>query len=187
MCSGTLSPPSVQILLLGFTSYPHMHPEMELEKMTCNFWNAKILPTSFWTCELGYGCQGSLYVSPSGGSLSLSCLLLSSTPRSALASRPLLICVLISPGAHHSPCTVSPLVVTLTSLLFPLAQHRVSSLQPPCQSRGRFVHASWISRALTLRRSSGNLGHTGEQNQPRSLPLWGLPSSRGTQTRRLNK
>lgn len=165
-----------------------MHPKIKLEKITCNFWNSKILPASFWTCELGYGCQGSLYVSPSGWSLRLSCLLLSSTPLLALAAlaAPYLCshlaqCPPLSLHRHPARCDVyltslspSPRLCLISAASLP--EQRVLS---PCFLNFRCIYS--------VRRCSGRLGYTGEQNQQRSLPLWGLHSSKGTQTRSLNK
>lgn len=61
--------------------------------------------------ELAYGCQGSLYVSPTGWSLSLSCLRLSSTPAGpCLTGCPLSV---LSSHPAHTTITALPSLSTI--------------------------------------------------------------------------
>lgn len=118
------------------------------KKITCNFSNAKILPTSFWT----QWTRAWLSRLPLGialaWSLSLSCLLLS--PTSCLA--PASLCLFSSSSAHSTvsalpPCTLS----CFTSRLFPLDQSgSSSSLCPRCQNSGCLRNVLSISCALSM-------------------------------------
>ena len=90
-------------------------------------------------------------------------------------------CPPLSLHRHPARCDVyltslspSPRLCLISAASLP--EQRVLS---PCFLNFRCIYS--------VRRCSGHLGYTGERNQQRSLPLWGLHSSRGTQTRRLNK
>lgn len=109
---------------LSFSPMPTGTLRSSYKKITCNFSNAKILPTSFWTqWTRAWLSRLSLGIAL-GWRLSLSRLLLSPTPGLAPAS----LCVFSSSSAHTTVSALPPCTLLFfTSRLFPRDQSGSSS------------------------------------------------------------